>query len=72
MPAGGQKHLARIVFMPTVGNPLLRAMETDFYITVNVKNLNDDKELGTWIINVMKIIDALPSGSISGPQAGFR
>ena len=47
------------------------AMETDFYFTVNAKNLNDDKELGTWIINVMKIIDALPSGSISGPQAGF-
>jgi hypothetical protein len=47
------------------------AMETDFYITANVKNLNDDKELGTWIVNVMKIIDVLPSGSISGPQAGF-
>ena len=47
------------------------AMETDFYINANVKNLNDDKELGTWIINVMKVIEALPSGSISGPQAGF-
>jgi len=47
------------------------AMETDFYFTVNANNLNNNKELGTWIINVMKIIDALPSGSISGPQAGF-
>jgi len=47
------------------------AMETDFYFIVNAKNLNDDKELGTWIVNAMKIVDALPSGSISGPQAGF-
>src|SRR5271157_3390269 len=35
------------------------AMETDFYLSVNVKNLNDNKELGTWIVNAMKIIDAL-------------
>ena len=47
------------------------AMETDFYFIVNANNLNDDKELGTWIVNVMKIINALPSSSISGPQAGF-
>jgi hypothetical protein len=47
------------------------AMETDFYFTINVKNLKDDKELGNWIVNAMKIIEALPSGSISGPQAGF-
>jgi hypothetical protein len=47
------------------------AMETDFYFIVNANNLNNDKELGTWIVNVMRIIDALPSGSISGPQAGF-
>jgi hypothetical protein len=53
------------------GQSTFSAMETDFYITANVKNLNDDKELGTWIVNAMKIIDALPSGSISGPQAGF-
>ena len=46
-------------------------METDFYIMAKVKKLNDDKELGTWTVNVMKIIDALPSGFISGPQAGF-
>jgi hypothetical protein len=46
-------------------------METDFFFTINAKNLNNNKELGTWTVNVMKIIDALPSGFISGPQAGF-
>jgi hypothetical protein len=53
------------------GQSTFGAMETDFYVTANVKKLNDDKELGTWIVNAMKIVDALPSGSISGPQAGF-
>jgi hypothetical protein len=53
------------------GQSTFGAMETDFYITANVKKLNDDKELGTWIVNAMKIIDNLPAGSISGPQAGF-
>ncbi|MFZ1042211.1 MAG: hypothetical protein WCA79_17640 [Anaerolineales bacterium] len=53
------------------GQSVFTAKETDFYFTVNANNLNNNEELGTWIINVMKIIDALPSGSISGPQAGF-
>ncbi|HEY9151962.1 MAG TPA: hypothetical protein VIN60_03685 [Anaerolineales bacterium] len=47
------------------------AMETDFYFTINVKNLKDDNELGTWIINTMSIVNALPAASIAGPQAGF-
>ena len=47
------------------------AMETDFYFSINVKSLKDDKELGTWIINAMKIVEALPPASLAGPQAGF-
>ena len=46
-------------------------METDFYFTIDVQDLKDDNELGTWIVNAMKIINALPPDSISGPQAGF-
>ena len=53
------------------GQSKFSAMETDFYISFNVKNFRDDIELGTWIINVMKIVDALPPASIAGPQAGF-
>jgi hypothetical protein len=46
-------------------------METDFYFNIPVKDLKDNNELGTWIINTMKIIEALPASSIAGPQAGF-
>jgi hypothetical protein len=53
------------------GRSTFSAMETDFYITFNVKNLKDDIELGTWIVNAMKIVDALPPASIAGPQTGF-
>ncbi len=53
------------------GQSTFSAMETDFYITVNVKSLKDDNELGSWILSSMKIIKALPSDSIAGPQAGF-
>ena len=53
------------------GQSTFSAMETDFYITVNVKSLKDDNELGSWIFSSMKIIKALPSDSIADPQAGF-
>jgi len=53
------------------GQSTFSAMETDFYFTVNVKDLTDDNELGTWIVNTMKIVNALPPDSIIGPQAGF-
>ena len=53
------------------GQSTFSAMETDFYITVNVKSLNDDNELGSWVLSSMKIINALPSDSMVGPQAEF-
>jgi hypothetical protein len=53
------------------GQSTFSAMETDFYFTIPVKDLKDDNELGTWIINTMKIIEAVPASSIAGPQAGF-
>ncbi len=53
------------------GQSTFSAMETDFYLTINVKSLNDDNELGMWIVNAMKIVGALPPDSIAGPQAGF-
>src|SRR5271157_5628556 len=37
------------------GQSTFSAMETDFYITVNVKSLKDDNELGSWIFSSMKI-----------------
>jgi hypothetical protein len=51
--------------------PTFSAMETDFYFTINVKNLKDDKDLGGWIVDAMKLVEALPPDSMAGPQAGF-
>src|SRR5208337_4299561 len=53
------------------GQSTFSAMETDFYITVNVESLKDDNELGSWVLSSMKIVKALPSDAIAGPQAGF-
>jgi len=47
------------------------AMETDFYFKINVKNLNDNNELGMWIIKVMKIIESVPAAALPGSQPGF-
>jgi len=53
------------------GQSTFSAMETDFYFTINVRKLNDNTELGTWVVNAMNIIQALPPSAILGPQAGF-
>ncbi len=55
----------------STGQSTFSAMETDFYFTVNVNDLTDNNELGTWIVNTMKIVEDLPPDSITGPQAGF-
>ncbi len=56
---------------PSNGQSTFHAMESDFYFKINVKNLNDNNELGMWIIKVMKIVEAVPSDSLPGPQPGF-
>jgi hypothetical protein len=53
------------------GQSTFSAMETDFYIAINVRSLKDNNELGIWIIKTMKIVTTLPSASIPGPQVGF-
>ncbi|HUH98743.1 MAG TPA: hypothetical protein VLZ89_15365 [Anaerolineales bacterium] len=53
------------------GPATFSAMETDFYITAQVNDLNDQTELGGWIVNAMNIIESLPPGLLSGPQEGF-
>ena len=54
----------------STGQATFGAMETDFHFTIHVKDLKDDNELGTWIINTMKIVEALPASSIAGHQPG--
>ena len=53
------------------GQSTFQAMETDFYFKINVKKLNDNNELGMWIVKVMKIVNNVHPASLPGPQAGF-
>lgn len=46
------------------------AMETDFNITLQVADLNNEAELGEWIVNVMQVIMEIPLTQIVGPRPG--
>ncbi len=47
------------------------AMETDFYVTVTVENLDDYETFGNWLYEVMLVVDGIPPEDLAGPQAGF-
>lgn len=45
-------------------------METDFNITLQVSDLNDESALGDWIVRVMQIITEIPPEQIVGSRPG--
>jgi hypothetical protein len=45
-------------------------METDFNVTLQVSDINNESNLGDWIVKVMQVIDSIPSGQILGPRPG--
>jgi hypothetical protein len=45
-------------------------METDFRFTAQVADLDADR-LGTYIKNILVVIDQLPPAAIPGPQPGY-
>jgi len=45
-------------------------METDFNITLQVSDLNNESDLGDWIVKVMQVITAIPPEQIVGPRPG--
>ena len=45
-------------------------METDFNVTLQVRDLNNESELGEWIVKVMQVITAIPPEQILGPRPG--
>jgi hypothetical protein len=45
-------------------------METDFNITLQAADLNNEAELGEWIVNVMHVIREIPPTQIVGPRPG--
>jgi hypothetical protein len=45
-------------------------METDFNSTLQVADLNNESDLGDWIVKVMQVISAIPPDQIVGPRPG--
>lgn len=45
-------------------------METDFNVTLQVNDLSDVSALGGWIVNVMQIVQSVPTDQIVGPRPG--
>jgi len=58
--------------MDSQGNAVrFLAMETDFYITLKVNDLEDKQALGEWIEQVMAVVAKFPVGDTPGPQPGY-
>ena len=47
------------------------AMETDFYVTLEVKNLEDKQALGELIEQVLAAVAKFPAEDTPGPQPGY-
>lgn len=47
------------------------AMETDFYITLQVDDLEDEQVLGELVEQVMELLTEFPTGATPGPQPGY-
>ena len=47
------------------------AMETDFRVTVRVKDLTDQEQLGNLLEQILIVLDGFPPGMTPGPQAGY-
>lgn len=46
------------------------AMETDFYVTLPVDDLQDKETLGNWIARGMAALESFPPGETPGPMPG--
>jgi hypothetical protein len=44
--------------------------ETDFNVTLQVSDLTNESDLGTWIVRLMQIITAIPREQLVGPLPG--
>lgn len=45
-------------------------METDFNVILQVSDLTDESILGEWVVNVMKVVTAIPPEQLVGPRPG--
>ena len=47
------------------------AMETDFRVTAQVKDLTDREQLGNLLEQILIVLDGFPVGKTPGPQPGY-
>jgi len=47
------------------------AMETDFRVTAQVKDLTDREQLGNLLEQILIVLDGFPMGKTPGPQPGY-
>jgi hypothetical protein len=47
------------------------AMETDFFVTVRMKNLTNQAEMGNLLEQILIVLDGFPTGMTPGPQSGY-
>lgn len=52
------------------GTATFLPMETDFNVTVQVGDLNDETALGEWVVKTMQVIENIPPDQITGPRPG--
>ena len=52
------------------GSRVFHAMETDFPVQIQVKDIHDEKALGDWIYKVMQALQELPPDQVPGGQSG--
>lgn len=52
------------------GHSTFGAMETDYRVKVEVKDIKDESALGDWIAKVMDVIIKIPLSEVQGPNPG--
>ena len=52
------------------GHSTFGAMETDYRVKIDVKDIKDETALGNWIAKVMNVIVKIPLSDVAGPNPG--
>jgi hypothetical protein len=52
------------------GTRTFLAMETDFNITLQIVDVNNESDLGEWIVKIMQVVLNIPKDKIVGPRPG--
>ena len=52
------------------GHADFSAMETDFKVTFQIRDLSNEADLGEWIVKVMQVVENIPREKIVGPRPG--